>query len=177
MEITPREGWTVIHGMVFGAIFLLAFAGGLAGLYSLRPEWLSLAGLKERIVRIQVGMWAMAIAAWGTVLTGTYIVYPWYRAKAPAGTPDLGHYPRALLLANPHTAEWHNFGMEWKEHIAWIVPIVATVVAFIVSYYGPVLAKKLNERRIVTAFYTIAFAAAGIAGMFGAFLNKVAPVH
>ena len=32
MSISPREGWTVLHGMLFGAAFLLAFAGGLAGL-------------------------------------------------------------------------------------------------------------------------------------------------
>ena len=36
MHFTDREWWTLIHGMGFGALFLLAFAGGLAGLYSLR---------------------------------------------------------------------------------------------------------------------------------------------
>ena len=39
MELNYREAMTVLHGMVFGAIFLLAFGGGLAGLYSLRPLW------------------------------------------------------------------------------------------------------------------------------------------
>lgn len=29
MALTEREAWTVIHGMVLGAIFLLAFAGGV----------------------------------------------------------------------------------------------------------------------------------------------------
>ena len=37
MTLTEREFWTVIHGMVLGATFLLAFSGGLAGLWSLRP--------------------------------------------------------------------------------------------------------------------------------------------
>jgi hypothetical protein len=32
MELTNREFWGLIHGMGFGALFLLAFAGGLAGL-------------------------------------------------------------------------------------------------------------------------------------------------
>ncbi len=41
MSVTGRELWTVLHGLVFGSLFLLAFAGGLAGLYSLRPEWVS----------------------------------------------------------------------------------------------------------------------------------------
>jgi hypothetical protein len=69
--------------MVFGAVFLLAFAGGLAGLYSLRPEWVTLAGLRERTRRLLAGTWLMAIVAWITVLSGTYLVYPWYRAKTP----------------------------------------------------------------------------------------------
>ena len=32
MELNSRETWTVIHGLILGTIFLLAFAGGLAGL-------------------------------------------------------------------------------------------------------------------------------------------------
>lgn len=31
----------MLHGMVFGSIFLLAFSGGLAGLYSYRAEWIT----------------------------------------------------------------------------------------------------------------------------------------
>ena len=52
MQLTNRELWTLIHGMGLGALFLLAFAGGLAGFYSLRPEWLTTAGLRERIIRL-----------------------------------------------------------------------------------------------------------------------------
>jgi len=37
MSFTAREWWGVIHGMGLGSLFLLAFAGGLAGLYSLKP--------------------------------------------------------------------------------------------------------------------------------------------
>jgi hypothetical protein len=33
--------------MGFGAVFLLGFAGGLAGLYSLRPQLLTAAGVAE----------------------------------------------------------------------------------------------------------------------------------
>ena len=39
MSMTSREWWALIHGMGLGAVYLLAFAGGLAGLYSFRPEW------------------------------------------------------------------------------------------------------------------------------------------
>ncbi|MBI2976416.1 MAG: hypothetical protein HYY33_05645 [Chloroflexi bacterium] len=182
MEITAREGWTIIHGMGFGAIFLLAFAGGLAGLYSLRPEWVTAEGLKERMMRLKVGLWTMAAVVWATVLTGTYVVYPWYRATPPKGTDPtnaaaLTNFPRYLLLANASTAEWHKFGMEWKEHVAWLAPIAATVVAFAVTYYGPALAKRVGERRALMIFFVVAFAAAGIAGAFGAFITKAAPLH
>jgi hypothetical protein len=177
MEITAREGWTILHGMVFGAVFLLAFAGGLAGLYSLRPEWVTVVGLQERMTRLKAGLWTMAAVVWATVFTGTFIVYPWYRATPPTGATDLSTFPKFLLLANPNTAEWHNFGMEWKEHVAWLAPIAATVVAFAVTYYGPALSRKVGERRAVMIFFIVAFATAAIAGLFGAFITKAAPLH
>ena len=34
-----------------------------------------------------------------------------------------------------------------KEHVAFLAPIAATVVAIVVSYYGPTLARKVGERR------------------------------
>src|SRR5215208_572679 len=79
MEFTGRETWTLIHGMILGTFFLLAFAGGLAGLWSLRPEYVTPAGITERVRRLKIGTGAMAIASWATVITGTWIVYPWYR--------------------------------------------------------------------------------------------------
>jgi hypothetical protein len=177
MEITLREGWTIVHGMGFGAVFLLAFAGGLAGLYSLRPQWVTVEGIVERMNRLKIGLWAMAITVWATVFTGTYMVYPWYRAKPPEGTTDLANFPRYLLLANESTAQWHEFGMEWKEHVAWLAPIAATVVAFAVMYYGPSLAKRVGERNALMIFFFFAFATAAIAGLFGAFITKAAPLH
>jgi hypothetical protein len=176
MEMTNREIWTLIHGMGFGALFLLAFAGGLAGLYSLRPELLTVTGLRERMTRLVAGTWLMAIAAWGTVITGTYFVYPWYRAKPPEGA-NLIDYPRYYLLDNPHLAEWHTFGMEWKEHVAWFAPILATVVAFIVLRYGKRLAEYPYLRNVVIVTFLVAFGAAGIAGLFGALITKAAPIR
>ena len=34
----------------------------------------------------------MAVLAWLAVLTGAYIIYPWYRAVPPAGTADLAGF-------------------------------------------------------------------------------------
>ncbi len=170
MSLTPRELWTVLHGLVFGSLFLLAFAGGLAGLYSLRAEWVTLAGVHERIRRLLAGTWVMAAVSWLTVASGTFIVYPWYRAGTPGS-------PRSQLLANPATQLWHNFGMEWKEHVGWFAPILATAVAIIVAQYGEQLAKDARLRRALIWLFILAFAAAAIAGLFGAFLNKTAPIR
>jgi len=169
MSFTDREWWTLIHGMGFGALFLLAFAGGLAGLYSLRPELLTTAGVTERMRRLSIGVVAMAVAAWGTVITGTWIVYPWYREDIPTS-------PRSELLADPDTADWHKFGMEWKEHVAWISPILATVVAFIVLYYGTNLIRHDRVRKTAMLLFVLSFLFAVIAGAFGAFITKVAPI-
>jgi hypothetical protein len=176
MELTTREFWGLVHGMGFGGLFLLAFAGGLAGIYSLRPELITPTGIRERLFRLNLGATGMAIAAWGTVLTGTWIVYPWYRAKPPAGTTDLTDFPRYRLLASEGTAGWHEFAMEWKEHVAWFAPILATVVAFIVWRFGPRLAENAYLRKVVLVTFVLAFASAAIAGLFGALITKVAPI-
>lgn len=175
MTLTNREFWTLIHGMILGALFLLSFSGGLAGMYSLRPELITTTGLQERLGRLRLGIWGMAVVAWLTVYTGTYIVYPWYRAAAPEGA-DLTQYPRNFLLSNPATAGWHTFGMEWKEHVAWFAPILATVVAYLVWKYGPQLAADNKLRKMVIVLFITAFASAGIAGLFGALITKAAPV-
>jgi len=176
MELTNRETWTALHGMVLGSLFLLAFAGGLAGLWSLRAEWVTINGLHERMLRLKAGVTGMAIVAWVTVVTGTWIVYPWYRDPPPQGQADLENYPRAFLLADESLKGWHEFGMEWKEHIAWIAPILATAVAFIVLYYGNQLLVDSRLRYITIGLFILAFAAAGVAGLLGAFITKAAPI-
>jgi hypothetical protein len=155
--------------MGLGTLFLLAFAGGLAGLYSLRPELITAAGVSERMRRLRIGVVAMAVVAWLTVITGTWIVYPWYREDVPDSA-------RSQLLADESTKDWHEFGMEWKEHVAWISPILATVVAFIVVYYGTNLIRHDRVRRTAITLFVLAFLFAAIAGAFGAFITKVAPV-
>ena len=177
MSLTDREFWTVLHGMLFGAGFLLAFSGGLASLWSFRAELVTPEGINERLRRLQLGVWSMAILAWVTVMTGTYIVYPWYREAPPEGATDLTSYPRSLLLADPDTDLWHKFAMEWKEHIAFVAPMMATAVAIIVTYYGTRLVKNDRIRMTLIGMFVTAFFAAAVAGVFGAFINKVAPVE
>lgn len=169
MSLSWNEFWTVLHGLVFGTVYLLAFTGGFEAFWSLGKETMTDSMLINKVKRLKWGTWTMAIMSWITVITGTYIVYIWYRAKIPTS-------PRSLLLANPDTALWHTFGMEWKEHIAWFAPILATVVAIIVTHYGIELAKNHNIRKYIFILFCLSFFAAGVAGLFGAFINKVAPV-
>ena len=42
--------------------------------------------------------------------------------------------------------------------------------------YGPALAYEEQIRRALIVLFTIAFFAAGVAGLFGAFLSKVFPI-
>jgi hypothetical protein len=170
MSLTDRETWAALHGMIFGALFLLAFAGGFAGLYSLRSALVTPEGIVERTRRLIAGTWMMAIVAWATVISGSWLVYPWYRSADKTS-------PKSLLLANPDLAQWHNFGMEWKEHIAWLAPILATSVALVVTYYGGDLVKNQGVRRVLIVVLTAAFACAAVAGLLGAFITKAAPVH
>jgi hypothetical protein len=182
MELTERELYTVLHGLVLGTLFLLAFGGGLAGLWSLRERLVTPEGVQERTPRLLIGTSVMAIVAWLTVITGTFIAYPWYRAAPPEGidraiqSEALADFPRYWLLASERTAQWHEFGMEWKEHVAWIAPFLATAVAFAVLYYGTQLIRRGEIRNAILIFFTLAFAAAGVAGLFGAFITKAAPV-
>jgi len=182
MEITMHGLWTLIHGMGFGALYLLACSGGLLELYrSVTPPQSSLPSpLQERFVKFY--LLAMAVAAWAAVLTGAYIVYPWYRAAPPPGAVHLGAanlamFPQRLLMSSPATMGWHSLGMEWKEHVAWFAPISITMVAFVFAKYGRDLANHRRLRGAVLGFALASFAAAGIAGFFGAMINKYAPVQ
>jgi len=76
VPLTDKEVWLVIHGMGLGATFLLAYAGGLAGLWSFRPEWVTVAGIQERTRRLSARTWVMAIVAWLTVISGNYSSTP-----------------------------------------------------------------------------------------------------
>ena len=177
MEISWRDLVTVFHGMGFGALFMLAFTGAIAEIYRMSaPGAPAVPSHKDQML-LRVYLVGMVVLAWGTVLSGAYLVYPWYRAIPPAGTTDLSAYPQKLLMASPSTSGWHSLGMEWKEHVAWLVPIAATIVAYIVSKYGPSLAKETKIRNAAVWFFIIAFLAAAIAGGLGAFITKAAPVH
>ena len=87
MQITLRDLLTVLHGMGFGALFMLAFTGAIAELY-----WMSVPGVQSRPgsrehLMLRLYLAGMVILAWAAVLTGAYLVYSWYRAIPRLGRP------------------------------------------------------------------------------------------
>src|SRR5665213_895109 len=93
MQMSFREIMTILHGMGCGGLLLLAFSGALIELYRIcNPDRCSPLRYCERKL-FRIYLMAMAVLAWGTVLSGTYIVYPWYRAHPPKGIIDYAEYP------------------------------------------------------------------------------------
>ncbi|MGD1102470.1 MAG: hypothetical protein ABSA59_10425 [Terriglobia bacterium] len=177
MDITLRALITLIHGMLFGTFFLMAVYGLVVELfrsaYVEQPSNLCSKGYSlERFYLIcTVGL------GWAAVLTGAYVVYPWYRAIPPAGVTNLALYPRYLLKSSAATAGWHDLGMEWKEYIAWMAPMAMTMVAYVLTKYRLSMREHPQVRTTVLVFALVAFGAAGVAGFLGAMLNKYAPVN
>ena len=170
-----RGTLTAVHGLLFGTFFLLA-------VYALFTELLQLRYRSpgDGAVGVSKGkrvyLILTAACGWAAVLSGTYIIYPWYRAVPPHGA-DLQDYPKALLLSQPRTAALHTIGMEWKEHIAFLAPIAFTMLAYVVCRYGGDLVRVPQLRRTLLAFSASALLATGAAGAVGAFLNKAAPTE
>jgi len=161
--------------MGFGALYLFACSGAIALLYFRSAINAHSTPRGDRVLGIYLTV--MAALAWLSVLSGTYIIYPWYRAAPPTGAAHLAAFPRSLLLSNPATKQLHLIGMEWKEHIAWLVPIAITMAAFVAIKYARDLKHSPELRSALYGFVGISLFAAGVAGFFGAMLDKNAPVE
>lgn len=177
MDISSHGLWSLIHGMGFGGLYLLACSGAIVELWRrFAPAGQTAAtGHHERFVAVYLGV--MMTLAWLAVITGAYVVYPWYRAIPPAGTTNFGGFPQQLLLRNPASAGWHSLGMEWKEHVAWLAPISITMAWALVLQYGRGLRHHPQLRNVVLCFVVFSMLAAGIAGVFGAEIDDHAPVE
>ena len=170
MHFTEREIFALVHGLLIGGPFLLAFAGGLVALDGLRAEYLTAQGIAMHVKRLRLGTSVMAVMAWAIVLIGTWILLPWYRED----TPDS---PRSILLSSPDTRDWHEFADVWKTHVAFMAPILATAAAALVAYYGPRLARERNLRNLVLALFLGAFAVASLAALIGSLVTRAAPLR
>jgi hypothetical protein len=176
MEITVRGLWTLIHGMGFGALYLLACSGAAVELFRLTSSATPTpTPAQERFLKLY--LLTMVVLAWFAVLTGAYIVYPWYRAVPPSGTADLAMFPQRLLALQPlhQRLALAGDGVEGARRMARShlhhdgrggLPTVRP---------RPATASRALRTAALT-FTAASFLAAGVAGFFGAMINKHAPV-
>ena len=148
MELFTSESiLTMVHGIVLGGGALMALFASLVAL-QLLPSSGEQAILPDRSARLlQWLLVATAVMLWLTVLGGTYLVFPPYRATPPEGIADLSQYPRSLITSNPQTAWLHS---------------------------GLLVNKEL--KRMVTVMLTISLLLVAFIAVLGVFINKVAPL-
>lgn len=173
---TERSLWTMLHGIVLSGAALMALA---AAIFSLRTLYAGKAS--ETVTDIQ-SRYIMALTVfmaamlWLTVIIGTYVTFPPYRAVPPDGLTDLSMYPKALLQANPATGWLHSFAMETKEHVPWIASILATAVAYISMRYRSLMISDPQINKLSTWLLGICLLLVSYAALLGVFVNKVAPL-
>lgn len=170
MRLTDRETWAALHGIVFGGLLLLGFSAAAGGLWNLRREHLADVGVAVRARRLVNGLWTLAGLAWIAVITGTWVIYPWYTQGGGA---------QARLRGSALTSGWDTFGMEWKAHLAWMAPVLVTGVAAAAGHFRDELAEADRRpiRRALIALLAVAFFAAATAGVLGALITKQAAVR
>lgn len=175
MLFTERSIWTMVHGIGLGGAALMGLAAALFYLYTARPPADSVdAGESRAFAGLMV---FTAVALWLTVIVGTYIIFPPYRATPPTGAADLSQFPRALVLASPSTAWLHAFAMETKEHVPWIASMLTTAVAFVAVRYGSNAVRDRSLRSMSLTLLAISFVLASFVSLMGVFVNKVAPLE
>jgi hypothetical protein len=170
MDLTYREIWALVHGLLIGGSLLLAFAGTLIALAGLRSDYVTAEGIRNRVKQLRIGTCAMAAMAWTIALIGVWVLVPWYSEDTP-------NSPRSRLIADPSTRQWHDFADVWKTHVAFMAPILATAAAVLVVYYGRGLARDRTVRNIVLALVLAAFAVATIAALIGSLVTREAPLR
>jgi hypothetical protein len=174
MLFSERSIWTMVHGIGLGGGALICLAAALFYLFAARSS--ESAAAPPGSGALAGATVLSAVLLWLTVIVGTYLVFPPYRASPPAGVADLSEFPRALILASPSTAWLHTFAMESKEHMPWIASMVTTAVAFVTVRYRSRVLQNSSMRRLLMALLALAFALVVFVALMGVFVNKVAPL-
>jgi hypothetical protein len=164
--LTTRQLFFLIHSTL-GILIVHAFGGGLGTLLTSGDS-----RMKDRIRKLSTA--GLAIVAWLASAVGTWFGYAGYRAKVPPGG-DITMYPREYLLNSSQLAFWETFAMEWKVHIGWTTPFLATAVAFTALRYRRRLVADRLVRKVMTIMLLLAFAGALVAAGLGAVINVTAP--
>jgi hypothetical protein len=177
MLFTDRSIWTMVHGIVLGGAALMGLSAALFYLSAARasdgPE-VPASNASPALAALTA---LTAVVLWLTVLAGTYIIFPPYRATPPAGVTDLGQFPRSLIEANPDTTWLHSFAMESKEHVPWIAAMLATAVAFVTVQYRSRVLHDASLRRMAAILVAICLGLVSFVSLMGVFVNKVAPLQ
>lgn len=174
---SERSIWTMVHGIVLGGGALMALFAALYSLHAMGTDGVSDAELLRQARKLAQLTVVIAVLLWLTVLVGTYISFPPYRATPPEGLLDLSRYPRALIRSNPETSWLHSFGMEIKEHVPWIAAMLATAVAFVAVRFQTHLLRDGSLRRMATLLLALCFVLVSLVSLLGVFINKVAPLE
>ncbi len=176
MLFTDRSLWTMLHGLVLSGGAMMAMAAALFAMMAMAVPrgapvpWRQPTALAWLLVSV-------AVLLWLSVLVGTYLVFPLYRATPPEGTTSLAAYPRALLVSSPDTRWLHAFAMEIKEHMPWIAAMLATAVAFVGTRYRATLFANAGLRMVTGTLLAIAFVLVSFVALLGVFVNKIAPLE
>jgi hypothetical protein len=177
MLFTERSIWTMIHGIVLGGGALMALSAALFSLRAMRTADASDVAAQNQSRYLAWLTVFIAVVLWLTVLVGTYVNFPPYRATPAEGVTDLSQYPRSLIQSNPGTVWLHAFAMEIKEHVPWIAAMLATAVAFVGVRYRSRLLSDAHLRGMATLLLTICFVLVSFVAILGVFINKVAPLE
>jgi hypothetical protein len=173
---TNRSIWTMVHGIALGGGALMGLAAALFAVRAMGTANPSDVGKSQS--RSLTGLLVFVAAVlWLTVLVGTYVTFPPYRATPPEGLADLSQYPRSLIQSNPGTVWLHAFAMEIKEHVPWIAAMLATAVAFVGVRYRSRLLTDSQLRGMATTLLGICFVLVCCVAILGVFVNKVAPLE
>lgn len=175
MLFSERSIWTMVHGIGLGGAALLGLAAALFYLYAARPVPDPTTDETGARAFAMITVFS-AVMLWLTVIIGTYIIFPPYRATPPPGTTDLSQFPRALVLANPSTAWLHAFAMEIKEHMPWIASMLTTAVGFIAIRYRRTALANPAMRQMAFVLLGVSFAVVAFVSLLGVFVNKIAPL-
>lgn len=165
------------HGIGLGGGTLLGLSAALFSLHVMQPVAVPSAVTTNQARQLAWLVASIAVVLWLTVIVGTYISFPAYRATPPSGLTDLGQYPRSLLQANPGTVWLHAFAMEIKEHVPWIAAMLATAVAFVAVRHRERLSADASIRTMASAMLAICFVLVSVVSLLGVFINKVAPLE
>ena len=118
----------------------------------------------------------MAALAWLTVLTGTYIIYPWYRAAPPLGQSVSALFRARSFCQIPQPVSGTRSEWSGKSTSRGSCPSPSPRPPLRISYARD-LGHHPQLRSALLRIHRASLFAAGVAGVFGAMLDKSAPVE